>query len=57
VLLVVTTQRGRGKGSGIEISNQWGFLVQVRDGLITSVKGYRDVESALVAASAAQDDR
>jgi ketosteroid isomerase-like protein len=57
VLLVVTTQRGRGKGSGIEISNQWGFLVEVRDGLIATVTGYRDVESALGAASGWQDDR
>jgi ketosteroid isomerase-like protein len=56
VLLAVTTQRGRGKGSGIEISNQWGFLVEVRDGLIASVTGYRDVDSALAAASASQDD-
>ena len=50
LILVVTTQTGRGKGSGIEISNQYGFLVEVRDGLISRVTGYPNRAAALDAA-------
>ena len=49
-VLLVVTQRGRGKGSGIEISNQWAFLVEVRDGLIARQVAYADTASALEAA-------
>jgi ketosteroid isomerase-like protein len=55
-VLVMETQRGRGKGSGIEISNQWAFLVEVRDGLIARVTGYADIDSALEAAHASEED-
>ena len=55
LILVVTTQRGRGKGSGIEISNQYGFLAEVRDGLIARVTGYPNRAAALEAAGADRD--
>ena len=49
-VLVVTTQTGRGKGSGVEIANQWAFLVVVEDGLITRFTGYANPSAAIEAA-------
>jgi uncharacterized protein len=49
-VLVLATQRGRGKGSGIEVSSQWGFLVELRAGRIARLTAYRDRASALEAA-------
>ena len=49
-VLVVTTQTGRGKGSGIEITTKTAALVVVEDGLITRWTGYADRSDALEAA-------
>jgi ketosteroid isomerase-like protein len=50
LVCVVSTQRGRGKGSGIEISHPWAFLVRVEDGLIARMTAYPDIDAALEAA-------
>ena len=49
-VLVTASQRGRGKGSGVEIENRWGQLYKVDDGLITNVAMYGSPEEALEAA-------
>jgi ketosteroid isomerase-like protein len=50
---VVATQRGRGKGSGIDTESRYGVLYELRDGLITSMTLYPDPGEALRAAGAA----
>jgi ketosteroid isomerase-like protein len=50
VVCVVATQRGRGKGSGIELENQFAGLYEFHDGLVTRLTMYMDRESALEAA-------
>ena len=47
---VIATQRGRGKGSGVEIENRWGQLYTIENGLITSITMYASPEKALEAA-------
>jgi len=47
---VVATQRGRGKGSGLEIENLFAGLYEVEDGLITSVTMFESPEAAFAAA-------
>ena len=46
---VVGTQRGRGKGSGVELAQQFAGLYEVRDGLITSLTMYGSLDKALAA--------
>jgi ketosteroid isomerase-like protein len=53
-VLVVVTQRGRGKGSGVEVSSRAAFLIEVRDGMIARMAGYLDLDSALAAAGASK---
>ena len=47
---LVTTQRGRTKGSDFEIRDQIAFLLEVRDGQITSLTGYASRQEAVDAA-------
>ena len=49
-VLVVSTQRGRGKGSGIEMENRFGMLYEVRRGKVTRWTIYDEVSKALGAA-------
>jgi ketosteroid isomerase-like protein len=49
-VLLVVTQTGRGKGSGIEVTNQWAWLITVEDDLLTSMITYAGPEEALAAA-------
>jgi ketosteroid isomerase-like protein len=49
---VVAIQRGRGKGSGLEIENRFASLYEVEDGLITSVTMFDGPEAAVAAARA-----
>jgi ketosteroid isomerase-like protein len=53
-ILVVSTQRGRGKGSGVELSNQFASLYEVEGGLITRVTMYATRADALEAAGLSQ---
>mgnify|MGYP001130969543 CR=1 FL=1 len=48
------TQRGRGKGSGVELENRFAGLYEIHDGQITRVRMYMDLESALEAAKTSE---
>jgi ketosteroid isomerase-like protein len=49
---VIARQRGRGKGSGVEIHTRYGILYDVSDGRITRMRMYIDPADALAAAEA-----
>jgi ketosteroid isomerase-like protein len=49
-VLVISTQRGRGKGSGVEFENRFGMLYELRDGAIVRWMVYDDPARALEAA-------
>ena len=49
-MLVHTTQRGRGRDSGLEVAQDGVYLFTLRDGLLSRLHLYADRESALVAA-------
>jgi ketosteroid isomerase-like protein len=51
-VMMVVTQTGRGKGSGVEVTNQWAWLIEVEDDLITSMIAYGSPAEALEAAAA-----
>ncbi len=51
-VLVVSTQRGRGKGSGTEVEARYALLYEVRDGAITKMTMYTDLDEAHEAADA-----
>lgn len=51
---VVATQRGRAKGSGIEVESRYALLYDVEDGQITRMALF-DGEAAALAAVAAQE--
>jgi ketosteroid isomerase-like protein len=46
-------EMARGRTSGLEVESRWGYLITVRDGLITRVEAYRDADRALEAAETA----
>lgn len=50
-VLVVLTQHGRGKGSGIEIQTRYATLFEIGDGKIVRMTLYPDVEEARAAAN------
>ena len=49
-VLVMSTQHGRGKGSGIEWEGRFGMLFEIRSGQIAGWTIYDDVQRALKAA-------
>jgi len=49
-VILIATQRGRGKGSGVEIDNRFAQLYEVKEGQITSLTMYIDPATALTAA-------
>jgi ketosteroid isomerase-like protein len=51
-VLVLSVQRGRGKGSGADVEARYGLLYDVHGGKITGMRMYRDVAEALEAAGA-----
>jgi ketosteroid isomerase-like protein len=51
---VVATQRGRAKGSGIEVEGRYALLYEVEGGEITRIAMFDD-EAAALAAAAAQE--
>jgi uncharacterized protein len=46
-VLVPVTQRGRGKGSGVEVSQRFHQLFEVRDGLVVRFEEFADSGEAL----------
>jgi ketosteroid isomerase-like protein len=53
-VLVVATQRGRAKGSGVEVESRYAVLYEVASGQITRVALF-DEEAEALAAAAAQE--
>ncbi len=51
---VVATQKGRGKGSGIEIETRYALLFEVRGGQITRMTMFSEPAEALAAAGVRQ---
>jgi ketosteroid isomerase-like protein len=45
-VILIATQRGRGRGSGIETEDRYAVLYRVRDGQIAEMKLYGDPEDA-----------
>ena len=52
LVYVVATQRGRGKGSGIELEARYALLYEVRDAKIMRMTMFTDPADALARASA-----
>jgi len=53
-VLVIETQRGRGKGSGIEWKGRFGMLFELKGGKITRWTVYDDLPKALEAAGVSE---
>jgi ketosteroid isomerase-like protein len=49
-VLVLSVQRGRGKGSGVEVEARWAVVYELDGGQITSMRIYGNSEEALEAA-------
>jgi ketosteroid isomerase-like protein len=49
-VLVLSVQRGRGKGSGVEVEARWAVVYELEGDLITSIHVYPDSEEGLKAA-------
>jgi ketosteroid isomerase-like protein len=52
-VVAIVREVARGRSSGLEVESRWGYLITVRDGLITRVEAYRDAGRALEAAETA----
>jgi ketosteroid isomerase-like protein len=50
LVYVVATQRGRGKGSGVEVENRYALLYELRGDKITRMTVYQEPAQALEAA-------
>ena len=46
-VVVLGTVRARGRTSGIDVEAQRGWIVELRDGRITSIRSFRDPQKAL----------
>ena len=49
-VLVLADVHGRGRTSGIQVNDRWGWIVELRDGRAVSLRGYLDERLALEAA-------
>jgi len=49
-VLVLGDVRGRGRGSGVEVEDHWGWIIELRDGKAACVHGFLDQRKALEAA-------
>ena len=49
-VLVLGDVRARGRRSGIEVDDGWGWIIEVRDGRAASLRGFLDQRQALEAA-------
>lgn len=49
-VLVLGDVRGRGRLSGVDVDDRWGWLVELRDGRATGLRGFLDQREALAAA-------
>jgi ketosteroid isomerase-like protein len=56
VVVVIVTDSGIGKGSGVEVTRRFAQVWTIRDGKAIAWTAYRDRESALAAAGAGRPD-
>ena len=49
-VLVLGHVRGRGRVSGVEVDDEWGWIVELRDSRAASLRGFLDHREALEAA-------
>ena len=49
-VLVLGDVRARGRGSGVEVDDRWGWIIECRDGRAISLRGFMDHGEALEAA-------
>jgi ketosteroid isomerase-like protein len=49
-VLAIVREVARGRSSGLQMESRWGYLVTIREGLITRVEAYRNADRALEAA-------
>jgi ketosteroid isomerase-like protein len=49
-VLVLGDVRGRGRASGVEVNDRWGWIVELREGRAASLRGFLDQRQALQAA-------
>ena len=49
-VLVLGDIRGRGRMSGVEVDARWAWIVEMREGRATSLRGFQDHREALDAA-------
>ena len=50
LVLVLGQVRGRGRVSGVEVDDQWGWIVELREGRAARLRGFLDHREALEAA-------
>jgi ketosteroid isomerase-like protein len=49
-ILVLGDVRGRGRGSGVEVDDRWGWIVELSEGRAARLRGFLDQREALEAA-------
>ncbi len=49
-VLVLADVRGRGRVSGVEVDDRWGWIIECRHGSAANLRGYLDQREALEAA-------
>ena len=49
-VLVLGNVSGRGRLSGVDVDDRWGWIVEFREGTAASVRGFLDQREALEAA-------
>ena len=54
-VVAIVRSKGRGRGSGVELSERWAQVWTIRDGLVTSVRHFRDPARALKAVGLAAE--
>lgn len=52
-VLVLGDVRGCGRGSGVEVNDQWAWIIEMKGGQAMSLRGYLDHSTALAAAGLA----
>ncbi len=53
-VVAIVREVAKGRSSGLEIDGRWGYLVTVKDGLISRIEAYRDAAQALQTAGLAR---
>ncbi|HEX3433538.1 MAG TPA: hypothetical protein VHT25_05700 [Solirubrobacteraceae bacterium] len=54
VVVVITHERGKGRGSGVEVDRQTALLYRLRDRRVSEIRLYHDIEQAIREAGVAE---